>query len=221
MRESRRNVDHAPARLAQRLDGGRRHAPGAQQVDVDHAQGVLAWTLGGALRIADAGAVDQHVEPAELLDRLRNRGVNRVLIAHVALDDLAAAVAVEAGHLPATPPQLGGGRLADAAGSAGDQHTAAHARTSTGASVGWCAGTRRYSDGVKLFTAEKNLNVWSGHSVEFLPLRSMYQLLQPPFSHTVPADLRWIVSFHRSCISWRGSIAATPARSMCSSAWRM
>src|SRR5204862_938209 len=180
---------------------------------------VVAGTLGCALRIAHPRRVDQHVEATKLGDPLRDGGIHRRLVAHVAGDHAIGGVQVETPDAAAAPAQRRSGGLSDAAGCTRDEHTFRHAGTGVAAGTG--AGTARYSDGRKRFIAAKNLNVWSGHRVEFLPLRSMYQLWQPPFSHTVPCDLRWISSFHASCASCRGSIADTPARRMCASAWRM
>ena len=59
-----------------------RHGP--EQVDVDHGERVRVGRLARALRDADAGVVDQHVEPAEPRDRLRDRRVDRGLVADVA-----------------------------------------------------------------------------------------------------------------------------------------
>ena len=87
------DVDHAPARLAQRGERRGGHAPRAEQVDVDHRERVVVGRGAGRLREPEAGVVDQHVEPAEPLDRLGHRAVDVGLVAHVARDDVAALAA--------------------------------------------------------------------------------------------------------------------------------
>ena len=68
-REDARDVDHAPVRLTQRRERRGRHAPGAEEVDVEHGEGVLVRRERRALRCAEAGVVDQHVDAAsEALD---------------------------------------------------------------------------------------------------------------------------------------------------------
>jgi AcrR family transcriptional regulator len=71
-------------RLAQRLQGGGGDPPGAEQVDLEHPGGILARSLAGALRVADPGAVDEDVDPAQPPDRLVDRAIHRSLIRDVA-----------------------------------------------------------------------------------------------------------------------------------------
>ena len=85
------------------------------------ASASLVGRRAGALRRADAGVVDQHVEPAEALDRLRDGGVDRRLVAHIAGDDVLAGLEVEPHDAGAARAQLGRRRGADAARGAGEQ----------------------------------------------------------------------------------------------------
>ncbi len=130
-RHTRGDVDDAPATLAQRRERGAGHAPGPDEVHVDDGQGPLVRREPGALRCRKAGVVDQDVEPAELPDRLVDRGVDRRLVADVAADQtVPPGVDVETDHAGAAPLQLGHGRRADPAGRARDDDApSAHATT--------------------------------------------------------------------------------------------
>jgi hypothetical protein len=101
--------------------------PGPEQVDVEDAEGVGAGRLGRALGDADAGAVDEGVEPAaEPFDRGGDRLVDRFLVANVAGDQVVLTLEVEADDLGAALAQRLRGRLADAASGAGDDYALAH-----------------------------------------------------------------------------------------------
>src|SRR5206468_391007 len=140
----------------------------------------------GALRVADAGAVDQDVEAAEPLDRGGDRPVDRRLVSHVAGEHvLAGRVHIKPDDLRTADAQRCDGRRADAAPGAGAQDAGAHAVTSTVSTAG--AGISRCSAGSNRRSPLKKRNVWSGHSVVFRPLLSRYQLAQPPAVHTVPS----------------------------------
>ena len=176
------DVDHPTARFAQRGQRRRRHPPRADQVDVDHRERVVVGRGAGRLRQPEAGVVDQHVEPAELADRLGDGLVDRLLLAHVAGEDVGTGQQVQPEHAGAALAQHRRGRRADAAGRAGEQHPHAGTGSRTGESM-------TYSDGSSVATRRRNFHVQSGHAVELRPVWSRYQLAQPVF-HTVPSSLR-------------------------------
>ena len=69
-RHPRGHEHHPPARTHQLVDGGGRDVPGSEQVDLDHLAGALVRRRPGGRGPAQAGVVDQHVEPAQLGHRL-------------------------------------------------------------------------------------------------------------------------------------------------------
>lgn len=113
---------------------GLAHEKAAAQVHGQHAvEGGGVLRHGGAGLVADAGIVDQTIEPAEAGQRGLHGGFNGLGLGHVAGQAQvlgaefggalrgAGAVQVEQGHGPALGGQGLGAGPADALGGAGDQ----------------------------------------------------------------------------------------------------
>ncbi len=109
-----------------------------EQVHVQDAVPLLVVVVGHGALGADAGVVDQHVEPAELahdlLDRRADRGVVGDVGAHAEhAVGHAGGVEVECGHGGAALAQDPDDRRADARGAAGDGRDQAVQVTAGGA----------------------------------------------------------------------------------------
>src|SRR4051794_4386213 len=118
-------------------------------------------------------------------------------------------------HAPARRAGLAAG-LRDALGGdargAADQTAAGTSEArAAGLSATWCAGSKRRVIRLKL-------NVKPGHMIGLSPLRSMYQLAQPPVFQTVRWSFSWTCSFQASWTSSRTSIAPAPSSRIDSSA---
>ena len=166
----------------------RRHPPGREQVDLEHLERRLVGRLAGALREAEPGVVDQHVEPAEPLDRLGHGAGDRVGVGHVA------------GQRCRGPGRPRGrcrrpARRARAASrrprapmppAAPVIRTRLLMRCTSSRSRGALAAARRTPRRTSPCFWRKR-NVQSGQSVTLRPCSSTYQLEQPVFQ-TVPSS---------------------------------
>ena len=201
VREAGGDVDHAPARGAQRGSAAAVTRHGPSRLTSRTASASSPGGRAGALRDAEPGVVDQHVEPAEPLDRLGHRGVDRRLVAHVARDHVGAvAVEVEPDDLARRaraarrtaavpmPPRRAGDRARRGL-IAGDRRSAASPRRAARRRGRGGAGTRRVEAPRR--AAEPPGAVGPQRRVA-ARCASRYQLEQPPWSRRCPASARWI-----------------------------
>ena len=123
-RHPRGHEHHPPARTHQLVDGGGRDVPGSEQVDLDHLAGALVGRRPGGRGAAEAGVVDQHVEPAQLGHRIGDLPLDGHGVGDVALQDPGVRVGAEVQphHRSAARAQRGRRRAAEGAPRAGDQH---------------------------------------------------------------------------------------------------
>ena len=135
-----------------------------------------------ALRRAQPGVVDQHVEAAEALDRFGHGAVDRS--PGRARRSRCRRRAGRGRRPRALLAQQLDRRAADPAGGAGDEDLM-RART---------------PPGLKRAVRCRKRHVQSGHSVGLLPWASRYQLVQPVFQ-TVPCMRRWTSAWKRSSTS--------------------
>ena len=211
--------------LRQDREVGAQHA---EQVDLERALDPGGIGAEQRARRVDARVGDRDVDAAEALDGALDRGVERLAVRHVGLEERRAIAEARRQRLEplglqpdesdvvAARVQALGGRGADAARGAGDEHGRLMRRPPRARARARVAA--RSARGRSVCVSSRNLNVKPGHSVVLRPCLSMYQDAQPPAIQTVPSIARWTRSLYRACAPASTAQLCAPSRCIARSA---